>query len=60
MRLKPKGYNRNISKLISFIFRNRTMFWDIPKWNRGQTKWDGESIICYIIVSLIIKLLIVV
>ena len=20
------------------------MFWDIPKWNRGQTKWDGGSI----------------
>ena len=33
----------NISKLITFIFRNRTIFWDIPKWNRGQTKWDGGS-----------------
>ena len=26
-----------------FIFRNRTIFWDISKWNRGQTKWDGGS-----------------
>ena len=26
---------------MTFIFRNRTIFWDIPKWNRGQTKWDG-------------------
>ena len=33
----------NISKLMTFIFRNRTIFWDIPKWNRGQTKWDGGS-----------------
>ena len=29
---------------MTFIFRNRTIFWDILKWNRGQTKWDGESI----------------
>ena len=35
----------NISKLIIFIFRNRTIFWDISKWNRGQKKWDGGSII---------------
>ena len=21
-----------------------TIFWDIPKWNRRQTKWDGGSI----------------
>ena len=28
---------------MPFIFRNRTIFWDIPKWNRGQTKWDGGS-----------------
>ena len=33
----------NISKLMIFIFRNRTIFWDIPKWNREQTKWDGKS-----------------
>ena len=26
-----------------FIFRNRTIFWDILKWNRGQKKWDGGS-----------------
>ena len=34
----------NISKLMTFIFRNRTIFWDIPKWNKGQTKWDEGSI----------------
>ena len=28
---------------MTFIFRNRPIFWDIPKWNRGQTKWDGRS-----------------
>ena len=28
---------------MTFIFRNRTIFWDISKWNRGQTKWDGGS-----------------
>ena len=28
---------------MTFIFRNRTMFWDISKWNRGQKKWDGGS-----------------
>ena len=26
-----------------FIFRNRTIFWDISKWNRGQKKWDGGN-----------------
>ena len=26
-----------------FNFKNRKIFWDIPKWNRGQTKWDGGS-----------------
>ena len=31
---KPWPY-RNISKLMTFIFRNRTIFWDISKWNRG-------------------------
>ena len=36
----------NISKLITFIFRNMTTFWDIPKWNRGQTKWDGVEHNC--------------
>ena len=30
---------------MTFIFRNRTIFWDIPKWNRGQTKWDGGSML---------------
>ena len=29
---------------MTFIFRNRTIFWDISKWNIGQTKWDGGSI----------------
>ena len=28
---------------MTFIFRNRTIFWDISKWNRGKTKWDGGS-----------------
>ena len=28
----------DISKLMTFIFRNRTIFWDISKWNRGQKK----------------------
>ena len=40
---EAQGYNMNISKLITFIFKNKTIFWDIPKWNRGQTKWDGGS-----------------
>ena len=29
---------------MTFIFRNRTIFWDISKWNKGQKKWDGGSI----------------
>ena len=29
---------------MTFIFRNKTIFWDISKWNRGQKKWDGGSI----------------
>ena len=29
-----QGYNRNISKLITFNFRNKTIFWDIPEQNR--------------------------
>ena len=29
---------------MTFIFRNRTIFWDISKWNRGQKKWNGGSI----------------
>ena len=37
----------NISKLMTFIFRNRTIFWDILKWNKGQTKWDGGSSYIY-------------
>ena len=28
----------NISKLMTFIFRNRKIFWDISKWNREQKK----------------------
>ena len=43
MIISKQGYNRNISKLMTLIFRNWTIFWDIPKWNRGQTKWDGGS-----------------
>ena len=34
----------NIYKLITFTFRNGTIFWDIPKWNRGQTNWNKGSI----------------
>ena len=26
------------SKLMTFIFRNKTIFWDISKCNRGQKK----------------------
>ena len=33
----------NISKLMTFIFRNMTIFWDISKWNREQKKWNGWS-----------------
>ena len=29
---------------MTFIFRNRTIFWDISKWNREQKKWDGGVI----------------
>ena len=29
---------------MTFIFRNRTIFWDISKWNNGQTNYDGRSI----------------
>ena len=29
---------------MTFIFKNRTIFWDISKWNRGQKKRDGGSI----------------
>ena len=43
MIISKQGYNRNISKLMTLIFRNWTTFWDIPKWNREQTKWDGGS-----------------
>ena len=28
---------------MTFIFRNRTIFWDISKWKRRQKKWDGGS-----------------
>ena len=30
---------------MTFIFRNRIIFWDILKWNKGQTKWDRGSMI---------------
>ena len=29
---------------MTIIFRNKTIFWDISKWNRGQKKWNGGSI----------------
>ena len=28
---------------MTFIVRNMTIFWDILKWNREQTKWDKGS-----------------
>ena len=31
------NYFFSISKLMVFNFRNNTIFWDIPKWNKGQT-----------------------
>ena len=37
-------YNRNISKLVIFIFKSKTIFQDILKWNREQTNWDGGNI----------------
>ena len=43
MNISKYGYNRNISKLITLIFRNMTIIQDILKWNRGQTKWDEGS-----------------
>ena len=36
---------------MTFIFRNRTIFWDISKWNRWQKKWDGGSTFFYSIFS---------
>ena len=27
---------------MTFIFKNRTIFWDILKWNRGQINGDEE------------------
>ena len=30
---------------MTFIFKNKTIFCDISKWNKGQKKWDGGSII---------------
>ena len=30
---------------MTFIFRNRTIFWDISKWNRGQKKNGTEGVI---------------
>ena len=34
-----------MSKLMNLIFKNRTIIWDILKWNREQTNWNGGSII---------------
>ena len=38
---------------MNFIFRNRKIFWDISKWNKGQKKWDGGSIKEFVIVALL-------
>ena len=35
----------NISKLMTFIFRNRKIFWNISKWNREQKKNGTEGVI---------------
>ena len=37
----------NISKLMTFILKNNTIFLDISKWNIGKKKWNGESSIDY-------------
>ena len=29
---------------MTFIFRNRTIFWEISKWNREQKKWEERVI----------------
>ena len=29
--------------LITFIFRNKTIFWNISRWNKGQKEWDRGS-----------------
>ena len=48
------GHNKNISKLMTFNFRNNIIFWDIPKWNREQTNWDeGNIFLSHILISLI-------
>ena len=31
---------------MTFIFKNKTIFWDIPKWNKGQQSGtEGVNII---------------
>ena len=47
----------NISKLMTFIFRNKTLFWNILKWNRGQKNWDGWISILQIDILYIIYIL---
>ena len=34
-----KARDKLINKFMDFS--KRTIFWDIPKWNRGLTIWDG-------------------
>ena len=43
----------NISKLMTFIFKNMAIFWDILKWNRGQTKWGRRQYVYKINVQII-------
>jgi len=38
-------FNKNISNLMTFIFRNKRISWNISKWNIGQIKWDRSSTI---------------
>ena len=35
---------------MTFIFRNRTIFWDISKWNRGQKKKGTEGV-CHVLAN---------
>ena len=30
-----------------FIFKNKTIFWDISKWNRKPTKWNKGNTVNY-------------
>ena len=44
---------------MTFIFRNRTIFWDISKWNRGQKKMGRREYKLRIIVAEVLDLLLI-